>query len=406
MASIVKSPLLLLLLTVSVLSSSFAVHAKPKGRLFDDPLLQRVVSIVSSQYWKGPIDDDSLLRASIEGIVEHLNEEDAPEDRDRADGGFNRFLASDDYRLLKQDLKGGFFGIGAVIRRVDGREGILVEELLSSSPAKKAGLKAGDLILELDGRDLRSFRLREAVKVLRGPAGSEVELLVERDGVELRFSFSRGPVELPCVQERMLQGSVGYLRIRQFDKNCNGKTRLAINKLLRQGARSLILDLRANPGGRLDGACRVSDAFLPKGAPIVGVKRYGQKRVLRRSQKQALWTGPIVCLVDSKTASGAEILAGALRERDRGILLGEKTFGKDTVQTVFKLPRGQALKISTMKLFLRGPLDGGKLIPDVFLAPQGQFEGARSHRKLEEIPSDPWVKSSLALLRFEEKPRW
>mgnify|MGYP001544941416 FL=1 len=404
---------LLLLLLGQLFSSPLQASA---DEIMNDRLIKRTLGIINRHYWRRPIAREELVEGAIKGILRKLNEmekpkkgsslakktkkkvklEDLPWEERRA---FNTLLAPADYKMMRQELSGGFSGIGAVIKTDEVTGYVLVQKALKGAPSRDAGIKDGDLITAVNGKVIKDLELKDIVRLLRGPTGSTVRLLIKRGEEMLNFSFARGPVVIPNVDHRILDKGMGYLRVRAFNRRTAMACRDAVTNLKRLGAKKLVFDLRDNPGGRLDAACDVSDIFLPKRTAIVSTQSEGKTPLVKRAKKRALWQGPILCLINGSTASGAEIVAGALREARVALLAGQATFGKDSVQTVFRLPRDYALKLSTTKLILRGPLDGPFLKPDVLL-PEKKDDKRKIHLDVEEIDQDPWVKSAQAMLRF------
>ena len=386
--------------------------------VLNDKLVTRTLGIISRHYWRRPVAREELVKGAIEGILRKLNElekpkagsmlakktmkkvklEDLPWEERRA---FNSLLPPEEYKMMTQELSGGFSGIGAVIKMDEDTGFILVQKAIKGAPSRDAGIKDGDLITTIDGKEVKGMELKDVVKMLRGPTGSTVRLVIKRGQENMDFAFPRGPVVIPNVDQRILEPGVGYLRIRAFNRRTAMACRDGVTNLKRLGARKLVLDLRDNPGGRLDAACDVSDVFLPRNMAIVSTQSEGKAPLVKKAKRRTLWQGPVVCLVNGSTASGAEIVAGAIREANVALLAGQPTFGKDSVQTVFKLPRDYALKLSTTKLLIRGPLDGPFLKPDVLL-PEKKKDKQTIHLDVEEIDKDPWVKSALAMLHFKQ----
>ena len=398
-----------------------AICSSAADEVLEDRLLKRALGIISRHYWRRPVETKEIIEGAVEGILRRLNKlekpknlpvkenkkkkkidkEDLPWEERRA---FNSLLTPEDYKMMRQELSGGFSGIGAVIKVDDDTGYVLIQKALKGAPCRDAGMADGDLVTTINGHAVKGLELKDIVKMLRGRTGTTVRLIVKREEETLHFAFARGPIVIPNVDHRILAPGYGYMRVRAFNKRTAQACREAVIDLKRLGARKLVLDLRDNPGGRLDAACDVSDIFLKGGTDIVSTQSEGKEALVKKAKRRALWTGPVVCLVNGTTASGAEIVAGALHGSGVALLAGQQTFGKDSVQTVFKLPKSYALKLSTTKLVLRGPLEGPFLKPDVVLPVNGKKKRT-IHADIEEMDKDPWVRSAQAMLRFKEPGR-
>lgn len=311
----------------------------------DDPyqaikLLNETVHQVSDKY-VDPVPSDSLYMRAIEGMLGTLDP-------------YSQLLTPKDYSELKIHTEGNYEGLGI---QIDIRDKILtVVAPIEGTPAYKAGLRAGDQILAVDGVSTREWNQEKAVTELRGPRGSKVSLTIGRAGLEETFDveIERKAITLSAVPYAfMLRDAIGYVRFRQFSENGRDELRTAIRELERKGMRSLILDVRGNPGGLLDQAIEVSDLFLPKGIEIVSTR--GRMAEVDRSysarDNDDFSVHPMVVLVDRASASASEILAGALQDHDRALLVGQSTWGKGLVQSLFPLEDGYFLKLTTARYY-------------------------------------------------------
>jgi len=302
-------------------------------------LLEEVAERVRSEYVDG-LAAGALDRAAVEGIVARLDPH-------------SHFLDAAEYEAMRVSTSGQYSGVGLEVAEQDGR--IVVVSPIEGSPADRAGILAGDVLLAIDGESLAPGGLDHAVERMRGRNGSMVRLAVARAGepAPLRFELLRSEVHVRTVSAARLPGSYGYLRVSHFNDETPRDLR---NELaLLQGAgplRGLVLDLRGNPGGVLESAVDVADSFLDEGLIVRAEGRAaGARFEMRASGRDLLGNAPIVVLVDRGSASGSEIVAGALRDHRRATLMGERTFGKGSVQTVIPLTGGQALKLTTSRYF-------------------------------------------------------
>jgi len=270
--------------------------------------------------------------------------------------------------IINEDMSGSFEGIGASVEMVDGE--LTIVRLLPNSPAFKAGLKERDVVLEVDGVPLEGKSLMEAVSLIRGPKGTVVELLIRREGVPEPFlvSVTRDKVELETVESRMLEGGIAYLRLTEFNAVSADRVHEALDGLLKEAPSGLVFDLRGNPGGYLQMAVEVASEFLPKGSLVLQEVQRDRPTREYRVKRQGLATEiPLVVLVNRSSASASEIVAGAIRDNGRGVLVGEETFGKGSVQNTHTLENGASLRVTIARWLLPSGrnLDGQGIEPDI-----------------------------------------
>ncbi|MBS4008744.1 MAG: peptidoglycan-binding protein [Clostridium sp.] len=297
---------------------------------------------------------EELIDAAIKGMVESL---DDPQ---------TSFLDADNFEEMMMRIDGSFSGIGIEINKRN--EYITIIAPIKNTPGERAGLLANDRIIAVDGVDLIGATTMEAVKLMRGPTGTEVTLTVERDGLPapLTFKITRGNIVLPSVFPEMLADKIGYIEITTFDEHTGSDFREALLLLESQGMKGLILDLRDNPGGLLEEAIKIGQELLPAG-PITHVAdRHG---VIQRTYSSfgVQKPYPIVVLVNGASASAAEIIAGAFQDTGAGVLVGTKTYGKATVQHMERLSNSAGLRYTVAKYQTPNGRDinGKGLEPDV-----------------------------------------
>ncbi|MHB0858061.1 MAG: S41 family peptidase [Anaerolineae bacterium] len=302
------------------------------------------------------LNEEDMVRSATAGMVASVGDP------------HTTFLEPVQATIMDQDMTGSFEGIGATVDQIDGR--IVIVRPLPNSPAESAGLLSQDVVLAVDGHSLEGMSLLEVITLIRGERGSVVTLTIAREGVPEPFDMpvTRDTVDLPVVDSRMLDGNVGYIRLTQFNSVARARVREALDTLMGQDPVGLVLDLRGNPGGYLQSAVDVSSEFLPIRSLVLleqqrdrPVKEY---RVVRRGRATEI---PLVVLVDGGSASAAEIVAGALQENDRAILIGEKTYGKGSVQRTHTLADGSSLHVTIAKWNLPSGtnLDQNGLVPDI-----------------------------------------
>ena len=273
--------------------------------------------------------------------------------------------------VLEEDLQGTFEGIGATVKLEDGL--VIIGRPLPNSPAEAAGLQPGDVILEVDGASLEGLGLYDAVGLIRGPKGTVVRLLVQREGVEEPFivPVTRDRVESPVIASEMLEGGIAYLQLADFNAQVPRLLRDELRELVRQNPRGIILDLRGNPGGYLHVGVQVASEFLAYNSVVLHeIRRDAAEPVDHLASRGGLATDlPLVVLVNGGSASASEIVAGAIRDNQRGVLIGTPTYGKGSVQSTHTLPDGSGLRVTISRWQLPGgdQLDGTGIEPDIMV---------------------------------------
>jgi carboxyl-terminal processing protease len=294
------------------------------------------LSVISENYVE-TVDYEKANEAAIQGMLWTLDPH-------------SNFFSPEEYRRLMQDQESRFTGIGVSILRH--RDGVYVQTPIQGTPAAKAGLRFGDRIVEVDGKDARDWTTPQVSKAVRGPEGEPVQIKVERAGSQspLYFTIRRGSVPQPSVRNSfMVRPGVGYVGLTGgFTQTTADELAQSLEQLSGQGMQQLVLDLRNNPGGLLDQAIKVVSHFVPRGAGVVSVRARDDGDT--REYKNTLFDPvnyPLVVLVNGGSASASEIVAGALQDHGRALVVGETTFGKGLVQRVFNLPYGAGLTLTT-----------------------------------------------------------
>ena len=288
------------------------------------------------------VDDKELIENAIRGMLSGLDPHSA-------------YLDSEQFTELQVGTTGQFGGLGIEVGMENGFVKVIAP--IDDTPAQRAGVQAGDLVIRLDDTPVKGMTLNEAVKIMRGKPGSEIELTIVREGVDqpLKIKITRDIIKVKSVRARMLEPGYGYLRISQFQSKTAENMVDAIDKLKKENKgplAGLVLDLRNNPGGVLNGAVAVSDAFLKKGMIVYTEGRIADSRLRFNATPDDVIDGaPLVVLVNQGSASASEIVAGALQDHKRAIIVGVKTFGKGSVQTILPLSSESALKLTTARYF-------------------------------------------------------
>ena len=308
-----------------------------------------------------PIDDKALLEHAIRGMLSGLDPHSA-------------YLVPDDYQELQAGTSGEFGGLGIEVGMEDGFVKVIAP--IDDTPAQRAGVEAGDLVIRLDDTPVKGMSLADAVKVMRGKPGTDIVLTIVREGEDrpIRITITRDVIHVTSVRSRPLEPGYGYVRISQFQLRTGESLREEIDKLREDagddGLNGVVLDLRNNPGGVLNAAVSVSDAFLEKGIIVYTEGRMDDAKLTFSAKDSDILDGiPLVVLVNAGSASASEIVAGALQDHGRAVIMGEKTFGKGSVQTILPLGNGSALKLTTARYYTPSgtSIQARGIVPDIAL---------------------------------------
>jgi len=324
--------------------SSFSVsNTKNAYRVADEieKDYNEAVATITSNY-SGEIDHEKATQAAIQGMLSTLDPHSA-------------YFPYNEFKKLKEDQDSRFYGIGVTI--VQHRDGVYIQSAVEGTPAAKQGLKYGDRILEVDGKNARDWTSEQVSKNVRGSLGDPVTIKVERAGSEapLYFTIVRDAVPLPTIRNAyMIRPGTGYIGLTGgFQRSSDDELSKAMKRLEEQGMRQLVLDLRGNPGGLLDQAIDVASEFLPRGQVVVSVKgrtEYSDPIVYKSTGSDPA-TVPLVILINHNSASASEIVAGAIQDHGRGLIVGETSFGKGLVQRIFQLPFNTGLTLTTARYY-------------------------------------------------------
>lgn len=308
-----------------------------------------------------PVSDKKLLEDAIRGMLSGLDPHSA-------------YLVAEEYQELKEGTTGQFGGLGIEVTMENGF--IKVVSPIDDTPAQKAGIKAGDLIIKLDDKPVKGMSLADAVKLMRGEPGSKIVLTIVREGEEtpLKLTLARDIIKVKSVKSRILEKGYGYVRISSFQSGTGDSLKEALAALKKENGgvlKGLVLDLRNNPGGVLNAAVEVSDAFLKSGLIVYTEGRIENSEMRFNAAPDDLIDGaPIVVLINGGSASASEIVAGALQDQKRAVIMGEKSFGKGSVQTILPTSNGAAVKLTTARYYTPSgrSIQAEGIEPDVTLA--------------------------------------
>lgn len=346
--------------------------------------LARAVELIRQDYVdEGKTGYEELIYSALRGMLEELDPH-------------SDFMDPKDFKGMQEDTRSEFGGLGVVVGMKNERLTIVAP--MEGTPGFRAGLLPGDVLLEIDGQSAEKMSLRDAVDKLRGEPGTSVKLVVGRQGApdSLSFNIEREVIKVPSVRgAKVLEGEgprIGYVRVTQFSEPTGKEFARALDGLEKQGIDGLVIDLRFNPGGLLGSAVEVAGEFLPGGALVAyteGRSASAERRYLAPGKGRKPREYPVAVLVNGSSASGAEIVAGALKDSGRALLVGETTFGKGSVQSVISLPDGSAVRLTTAKYFTPGeqPIHEKGVTPHVVATMSGEEEARLlALRRQEDLP--------------------
>jgi carboxyl-terminal processing protease len=357
-----------------ILSNRWVPNVAAIGRQDYESLevFSNILSIVKKNYVED-IETKSLVSGAINGMLHSLDPHSA-------------YLTPDLYKELQSDTQGRFGGLGIEITVKGGV--LTVVSPIEDTPAAKAGIKPGDQIFKIEDEFTKDMTLVDAVKKMRGIKGTKINLTIRREGANdlIDLSLVRDVIRVQSVRSRTLEPGYGYVRLAQFQERSDRDVQRALEKLAAEkpGMKGLVLDLRNNPGGLLTQAVRVSDLFLDSGLIVYTEGRIEAQKQKYFAQKDGTWADfPIVVLVNGGSASASEIVAGALQDHKRAVVLGTKTFGKGSVQTILPLDDNSALRLTTARYFtpLGRSIQATGIVPDIVVESAAVQEGKTEERR-------------------------
>ncbi len=311
--------------------------------------------LIERDYYGAIPNDDEMTYGAIRGAVNTLGDP------------FTAFISPEIAEINREDDTGSFQGIGAYVTMRDGR--LMIVNTFRDHPAEKAGVRRGDIVLQVDDIVIENMSVYEAIALIRGEAGTPVVLTIVREGQEeFEVEIIRAQIDIPVVESEMREDGIAYVSLFDFSSDATAKLEAAIEDLLEQDPKGLILDLRGNPGGWLNEAVETSGLFLSKDA-LVLIERFkdGTEQTYEAPNRPAAPDIPMVVLVDGGSASASEIVAGALQDHKRAVLIGEKTFGKGSVQWPHELSNGAEMRVTVARWFTPNDraIHGEGLEPDI-----------------------------------------
>lgn len=354
-----------------------SLQNQPAGK-FNYSSVEDVYAKLRENY-DGQLDNTKLEDGLKEGLVK------------AAGDPYTEYFNAEGSKELKEQLSGSFEGIGAELGKEE--ESIVIISPISGFPAEKAGIKARDIIYEIDGKPAIDLSINEAVKQIRGPKGTKVKLSIVRAGQRLDFEITREQINIPSVTSEIAEGNIGIIKISRFGEDTVELTTKAAKDLKSKAVRGVILDLRSDPGGYLDASVAVSSLWIERGKMVVQEKRGDKVIKEHKAAGTPLLSGvPTVVLVNEGSASASEIVAGALKDHKAASIIGVKTYGKGSVQQVLELSSGGALKVTVARWFT----PNGRNIDKEGIEPDQKVELTAADT---EAKRDPQKDAALAKLR-------
>lgn len=302
--------------------------------------LKKIKKAIDKYYlWTDKIDEEDLEIGAIKGYVEGLGDK------------YTEYVSADEMEEYTENITGSFVGIGIYMIADEKSDRVIVYYPIPESPAEKAGIKSGDKIIKVNGVEYTAKDFEDISDYIKGEEGTKVNIVIERDGKQQSFEITRAKINTNPITIKKLDNNIGYLNLPSFDDGTAGDFKEKVEELQKQGAESLIIDLRNNGGGIVDEATEIADYILEKGDTIIStVDNTGEKEITF-SKNKPIFNMPIVILVNGNTASASEILTAALKDYNKATVVGTKTFGKGIIQTFFTLSDGSGLKITTAEYY-------------------------------------------------------
>ncbi len=343
------------------------------------------------------VEDKKLLEDAVQGMLSGLDPHSA-------------YLDSESFRDMRVETEGQFGGLGIEVTMENGF--VKVVSPIEDTPAARAGVKPGDLVIRLDDKAVKGMTLTEAVRVMRGKPGSDITLTIVREGATkpMKITLTRAVIKIQSVKSRMPEAGFGYVRITQFQAGTEKGLADAIKKLETENKgtlRGMVLDLRNNPGGVLNAAVGVSDTFLDKGLIVYTEGRVADSKMKLSATPGDLLNGaPIVVLINGGSASASEIVAGALQDHKRAVIMGTKSFGKGSVQTIIPVSNGAALKITTARYFTPNgrSIQASGIVPDI-LTEEAKLTKSEASDRLREADLTRHLENGDEMVAPKEEPK-
>jgi len=347
--------------------TNFKLDQDAAAGLLSEKVENKIAEVISAMtaYYYEDIDQSEAAEGLYAGLVDSLGDP------------YSQYFTAEDYQDYISSVTGTYYGIGAVLTQDATTKEVSVTRVYAGSPAEKAGVMVGDIILSANGTPVGDMELSEFVTYIRGDEGTKVDLVINRDGEEFTITAVRAKLSIPTVESEMLEDNIGYIQITEFDSVTTSQFKDALKVLKKQGMEKLIVDLRDNPGGLVSTVTDILDEILPEGLLVYTEDKAGNREEYNSDSTELGM--PLVVLVNENSASASEIFAGAIKDYGYGTILGKKTFGKGIVQVMIPLSDGSAVKVTTARYYTPNGnfIHGVGIEPDVeldyeFLGEEGE----------------------------------
>jgi len=348
----------------------------------------KVRSILKNEYYEN-VDENKLLEGAIAGMADSLGDP------------YTAYYTKEEWKMYSESITGSYVGIGVSISLGEDNLVTIVEPF-EGSPAEEVGMKKGDKIIRVDGKDVRGVKDGDAVvNMIRGPENTKVKITVYRpsNGEMLEFDLTRKKIKIANIKSRMLEDNIGYIRIVKFDSEINKYFNEHLNKLISSGMKALVIDVRDNPGGYYDQVVAICDRLLPEGTIVYTEDKYKRQDVKKSDAKELGM--PIAVLINGNSASASEILAGAIKDHKKGTLVGTKTFGKGLVQASSTLDDGSGLKVTIARYFTPSGvcIHGAGIMPDIEIDVPEEYKDS----PISDIPPEKDIQLKAAVENLKGK---
>lgn len=301
--------------------------------------LESIMNVIQN-YYVEEVTEGELIKSAIAGMLQEVDR-------------YSNYMTEEEYLEMQEEMEGEYGGIGIIITMRDGR--LTIVSPISDTPGDAAGLQAEDVIVEIEGESTEDMTQQRAVDMMRGEPGTDVTITIERGDEVFDVEITRAQIDIPIIEEdRYLDGRIGYIAVNQFLQETSDLLAETLEAKEAEGVEALILDLRSNPGGILQESVEVSSLFADEGTVLSIRQREGQEHIYEVNQDSITTELPVLVLVNRGSASASEIVAGFIKDTGRGVLLGNTTFGKGTVQSVFPMEDGSALRLTTARYYTSG----------------------------------------------------
>lgn len=359
---------------VSLLDTSSSESNEESTKNTDlEKYLKKIKTTINKYYlWNDKIDDEKLKEGAIKGYVDGLGDE------------YTEYIPADEMKDYTENITGNFVGIGIYMIADKDSGRVVVYYPIPESPAEKAGIKAGDQIISVDGTEYTADDFDNIADYIKGEEGSSVKLVIDRNGEKLEFEITREKINTNPITIEMLEDNIGYLKLPSFDEDTAKDFEEKVKELQSEGAKSLIIDLRNNGGGIVNEATDIADMLLDKGQTIISTVDKDNKTEVTYSKKDPTFTMPVVVLANENSASASEILSCSLQDNGRAKIIGTKTYGKGIIQTLLSLADGSGLKITTEEYYT----PKGSTIHKVGITPDEEVELPDTVKSIYSVTKD------------------